>query len=205
MTKLGRLSAIGALLLVAGCGGPSDDGLSEQAFRLDPRRTFERIVNHFKHQYTGGAIAVPTRLGGEGAKRRLLLRFIVEDVRYTVRGCDRPSDPCTAEMTVKTSTHSSLQRVSPPSGEEPSSPRDRGRGETRRRGDDRATGSATAGAESEKGRLSDTMAAESVLRKQDKSREQTCFFSYEDGHWVLTSQLADSSMKRAIEFALASQ
>jgi len=202
---VGRLLAVGGVLLLVGCGGSPDDGLSEQPFAQNPRQTFERIVSHFKHQYTGGAIAVPTRLGGNGEKRSLLLRFIVEDVQYAVYGCDRPADPCTAEMTVKTSTHSSLQRVSPLSGEESSSSRNGGTVDDRRPRADRLVGSATTGAEGEKTRWSDTLAAESVLRRQNKSREQTCQFAFENGRWVLTSRLADSSMKRAIDFALISQ
>jgi hypothetical protein len=185
---------IALLTHVLGCGSRAPQRSGADARGQSPRARFDGIVERFKRHCSGSSILVPTRTGDS-----LVLRFVLDDVTYHVAGCDSPSASCTAEMTVKTSTHYSLLTGLSPS------PDAAAEGAGPRSSVSSGTSKNTAEAPQQKQPPHRQMTAEKLLGRKSQEKTETYQFAFEQGRWVLKTEEVDPSVKESLVFALRRQ
>lgn len=155
-----------------------------------PRVRFDWIMEQFKRHCSGSSILVPTSTGDN-----LVLRFVVDDVSYEVDGGDQPGAPCTATMTIKTSTHYALLAGSPVTPDDT----------PRRRLPAAGPPSGPSDASQEEQAPLRRMTAEELLGSKSQGKTETYQFAFEQGRWVLKTEEVDSSIREPLVLALRRQ
>ena len=155
-----------------------------------PRARFGWIMEQFKRHCSGSSILVPTSTGDN-----LVLRFVVDDVSYEVDGGDLPGAPCTATMTIKTSTHYALLAGSPATPDDT----------PRRRLPAAGPPSGPSDASQEEQAPLRRMTAEELLGSKSQGKTETYQFAFEQGRWVLKTEEVDPSIREPLVLALRRQ